>query len=503
MKRIKEILRGNNTSGFEFLSKQGTGNVSFNGSVFRFSHPLESGAIGYKIVYVNTNATGEATGDSWKNAYTTMEQAFEAVSGSPIEIRIAKGEYELAGNNNRLFKASYFRLLGGLDPLLEGQAVRTGITKIKNVAGITGDIMRFENTMPKGDISILGIEFSGYDTNNALFRFTNIKSSISLMDVSFTDNIALWGIVYIARPYSKDLNNITLKNVFVDNSEHYYYGLYIRNASVNISNFHMHNTVCKYGVLNVTTSNLFMEESTFVDIASNTYGLVTKQTNSYLNRCHFDLSSSFGIICPLGANHRQDGYTYMPYEPDVTFTKVYNSTVINRGTGIDKFIFGVLGRDNIIEINQSSMQASTILGLADNSTQGPATGTVIKIAGSALYISAIDIASTEASVNIDNSIDIEDTVTPSTSTEGPGIVIVNLGTNVSLDDPMFTDASNGNLHLQVTSPGIDFIPMNYTKRAEYFINFPSLEYDITGTSRFAGDPSYMFTSISIGAFAEN
>ena len=138
-------------------------------SAVLISAALSSSAFG-KTVYLKADATGDKSGESWGNAYTTVADAIAALNaaGDGAELRIAQGVYSVTAGQTISINNAVIR--GGYRAAEDGDEVRDTLTYQTIVSGgttVTSDYWRkydpvtemftdFETTDPKRKIVVDG-----------------------------------------------------------------------------------------------------------------------------------------------------------------------------------------------------------------------------------------------------------------------------------------------------------------------------------------------------------
>ena len=116
------------------------------------------------VLYVDANASGNSDGSSWANAYTDLQDALGAATGSD-EIWIAEGVYTPGGNDSDAFVIGSgqdgLKLYGGFDG---SESTRSARDPHVHVTVLSGDIDGNDNTNADGVTETV----SGIQGNNSL-----------------------------------------------------------------------------------------------------------------------------------------------------------------------------------------------------------------------------------------------------------------------------------------------------------------------------------------------
>ncbi|MDD3895086.1 MAG: hypothetical protein PHU36_08745, partial [Syntrophomonadaceae bacterium] len=208
------------------------------------------------IIYVDADATGEADGLSWEDAYTSLQEALDvAVDGD--QIWVAAGTYypvkDTAGNDSPVDpRALTFQMKNGVaiyggfagnEVDLDGRDYGVNETILSGDLGIEDDPSDnsyhvFNNSGIDGTAILDGFTITGGNANNGDSSdygggMYNFGSGPALTNVTFRDNSAY---AEGGGMYNKFSNHLTLTNVtFSGNTAGYGGGLYNYNSSLELT----------------------------------------------------------------------------------------------------------------------------------------------------------------------------------------------------------------------------------------------------------------------------
>ncbi|HNX29864.1 MAG TPA: stalk domain-containing protein [Syntrophomonadaceae bacterium] len=208
------------------------------------------------IIYVDADATGEADGLSWEDAYTSLQEALDvAVDGD--QIWVAAGTYypvkDTAGNDSPVDpRALTFQMKNGVaiyggfagnEVDLDGRDYEVNETILSGDLGIEDDPSDnsyhvFNNSGIDGTAILDGFTITGGNANNGDSSdygggMYNFGSGTALTNVTFRDNSAY---AEGGGMYNKFSNHLTLTNVtFSGNTAGYGGGLYNYNSSLELT----------------------------------------------------------------------------------------------------------------------------------------------------------------------------------------------------------------------------------------------------------------------------
>ncbi|CAL2093767.1 putative repeat protein (TIGR02543 family)/predicted secreted protein (Por secretion system target) [Tenacibaculum sp. 190524A05c] len=388
----------------------------------RFTNPSDFEKITYlqsTRVYVSENATGNNTGASWTDAYTSLKDALDDGVRGKKEIWITRGTYKPSSTNNR------------------NDRFNINIEGLKIYGGFAGNETSLNQRDYFNNRTILSGDLLGNDDANVTFNNTT-RSDNSLRIINVTGNNVLIDGVIISGGYADatsgdgrfgaglslnpNISDFSIKNTTVKNNVAYWAaGL---NLSASISG------TVNYSVdACVFDNNLSSNAATamYVIPASGTGMMNFKLSNSLFknNRTEDD-----------GTRKAKGGIVWLRsyYSGTVIATDIVNNTFVNNlneGTDANSDFPTLI-------IGQQSGTFGTI-NLANNIFWGNKTnnGNVALALGKA---SDNNLAS---NISVFNSIDEDNFSNISTKT------------NVSNSDPLFTDVVNGDFTLQASSPAVD------------------------------------------------
>jgi hypothetical protein len=232
-------------------------------------------------LYVDVNATGTSNGDSWANAYTSLNNALANIYTNTTEIWVAAGIYKPGVNRSDSFilNANNLEVYGGFDGT---ETVKTERDISANLTILSGDVNNDDS--PLAYSISTGLSNANRQDNN--YHVLEIAGNDIIVD-GFqiqrgyaNGTINYGGGIYV----SETSNSLNLKNcTFYDNygqvggAVRAYFNI---NAAVNIENCIFNNNISRYG------SGLYI-------LANNNRTVTVNITNSlFNNNTTFSINSS-------------------------------------------------------------------------------------------------------------------------------------------------------------------------------------------------------------------
>ncbi|WP_397447494.1 T9SS type A sorting domain-containing protein [Polaribacter sp. R77954] len=390
----------NSSNAFHLVYRNNSGNTS----VKRFEP-----APALTKYYVDKDATGNNTGDSWANAMTSLDVALNNSESTTEEIWVAEGTYTVASRANAYTVGiDNLKIYGGFDgtetniserDIRNHETILSGDVNNNDGAASFIDANRQENNehivyVSGNNILLDGLTISGgfanaSSGNNSLGAGIFIEESV----VDFT------------------LKNSNLKdNVNFSGGTLYYWP--INTSTVIIENCKFTNNTARYA------ASMYLVTANNVNLTVNLYNNLFNH-NKVRNRT----SSALGATGDVWLRAYRNNST-------VTST-IVNSTFSN---------FTSFGSNN------NPVQSALVLSESDGVHTATVANSILfnNMSTTQLYdISGRSTNILASSITVLNSIGQED------------FSLITNKTNTKSDDPMFVDAANYNYQLSAGSPAID------------------------------------------------
>ena len=199
------------------------------------------------IIYVDLNATGEADGSSWANAYTDLPDAIAAAEATD-QVWVAAGTYQPTEGRNR--ETSFVlpdgvQLYGGFagdETSLEQRDVEANVTELTGDIGTQGDntdnsyiVVDISQTSETSRLDGFRVADANNDesSNSVGGGILSLGSSATLANLTITDNIASNGAGIAANNSELQISGVVLSNNSVTRDGG---GFYSRNGNSTLSN---------------------------------------------------------------------------------------------------------------------------------------------------------------------------------------------------------------------------------------------------------------------------
>lgn len=384
------------------------------------------------VIYVDKDATGDSTGSSWVNAFTSLEEAINYAQYEGDEIWMADGSYtfDQAGTTQSFVPAKGVTLYGGFNGTETALAQRDWKT---NKTIITGDIAGDDSS------NISALEITRWENANSVFNIANEEVIIDGVEIqggasalSGTDQEQSGAAIYI----QPTLSAFTLRNSVISNNTARYGAVAVKPSA---SNF-----------------ELTLENVEFKNNAANWAGALSIHAVSScdailnINNCLFHHNTSM--------NMGSDGY--------------FGS--IGRLISNEYALLDIYVRNSTFADNQDIGTASTKHSAFVAAEHAATATTNVEIYNSIFYNNTnntADATISEGNGTIASSIILKNNLFSDTLGAFSGFAAsVNNVNSIHLD-PVFTDSAN--YVLQATSPAI-----NYGDNA-----YSTTEFDMVGQSR--------------------
>lgn len=399
--------------------------------------------------YVDTNATGNGSGDSWANAKTSLVTALSDANSDITEIWVKQGLYRrgnlvLHGFTVDVDGISIYGGFNGTETVLNERDVRVNETILSGdptrddsgVDYVSGG-SRVENTthvvfIDADDVTIDGVTIADGHANNLPIALEQIGAGVYINPLK---------------------TNFTLKNATVKNNVSFGGGnIYYRpatNGSITIENCIFSNNLARF------SSSVYILTEPGVSLTA----LILN--NLFYNNETKNRGPSFGVTGDLWIRAFGSGSSIT--------TNVINNTFTNFASNSTNSGISLTHAPLVLTENDGTHTAS----VTNTIIYGNSTNT-----GAALYDISGGFSGAVANVvNVTNSIGEE------------GFSLVSATTNTLSSDPLFVDANNGNLRLGSGSPAIDAGDNSFLTTGNF-----SITNDLDFNLRIAN------TTVDIGAF---